>query len=117
MEILDLSYSELHSVTICHDLKAAAKNADYVIILDPVDTSSHSDRFLLIKAVNTFYKEVAASLKDAVKEDCKVVINGYKGCLGGMLLQNYGVKCQNITVVTALDEQRLRAKLAKRLKV
>lgn len=47
----------------------------------------------------------------------QVVINGYKGCLGGMLLKHYGVETDNISVVMLLDEQRLRAKLTKRLQV
>ena len=117
MEIEDCASCELHAVTISHDLKTAAKDADYLVILDSLDTSSHPDRFLLVKAVNTFYKNIAAALKGSVKPEAKVVVNGYKACLGAMLLKHYGLKNDNITVVTALDEQRLRAKLAKKLKV
>ena len=45
------------------------------------------------------------------------MINGYKACLGGMLLRHHGVTSDNISVVVTLDEQRMRAKLAKKLMV
>ena len=45
------------------------------------------------------------------------MINGYKGCVGALLLKHYDVNNENITVVTGLDEQRVRSKLAKELMV
>ena len=48
---------------------------------------------------------------------CQIVINGYKACLGGMLLKHHGVASDDISVVVTLDEQRMRAKLARKLMV
>ena len=164
MELDDCSYGELHSVSVTHSVKGAASTADFLLILDPLDNNSHPDRFQLLKAASLLYKDIAQSIKGALKPDAKVgicvalskcsseiilillnfyfhlvnllestfpdhmyqiraliplqiVINGYKACLGGMLLKHHGVASDNISVVVTLDEQRMRAKLAKRLSV
>lgn len=117
MELNDCAFGELTTVSIVHDIKSAISQADYVVILDPIDNTSHPDRFQLLKAASALYKGIASGIKNGLKADAKIVINGYKGCLGGMLLRHHGVISDNITVVMTLDEQRLRTKLARRLKV
>ena len=74
MELDDCSFPELHSVRVCSDMSAAVSNSDYIIILDHLDLSSHPERFKLLKAVNEFYKGVAAAIKGSVKPDAKVDI-------------------------------------------
>jgi len=117
MELDDCSYGELHSVTVTHCMKNAASKADYLVILDPLDNNSHPDRFQLLKTSSLLYKDIATAIKGIVKPEAKIVINGYKACLGGMLLRHHGVTSDNISVVVTLDEQRMRAKLAKKLMV
>ena len=165
MELDDCSYGELHSVTVTTCVKNAAANADYIVILDPLNNTTNPDRFQLLKEASLLYRDIANAIKGVVKPDAKVsqlytawweiilflryhdcvvswneaacllhitfgcqwfrltdwlsqiVINGYKACLGGMLLKHHGVTSDNISVVVTLDEQRMRAKLAKKLMV
>lgn len=76
MELYDCSYPELHSVTVTHDIKSAVKSADYVVILDPLDSVTHENRFQLLKTANLLYRDVAASVKGALKPDAKVGLSG-----------------------------------------
>ena len=72
MELDDCSYGELHSVSVTHSVKQAASTADFLLILDPLDHNSHPDRFQLLKAASLLYKDIAHSIKDALKPDAKV---------------------------------------------
>ena len=75
MELDDCSWPELHSVQITHCIKQAAANADYFIILDPLDNKSHPDRFQLVKAASQLYSDIAAAIKSDIKPDAKVIIS------------------------------------------
>jgi len=117
MELTDCAFDDLASVTVTSDRGAAVKGADYVIVIDPLDAASHPDKFELLKAVNVIYKQLAGDLGNNLDPKCKVIISGYKGCVGGMMLLHHGLKVTNLSVVLSLDEQRMRAQLARKLAV
>ena len=72
MELNDCAFGELTTVSIVHDIKSAISQADYVVILDPIDNTSHPDRFQLLKAASALYKGIASGIKNGLKADAKV---------------------------------------------
>lgn len=72
MELADCAFDDLASVSVTSDRGAAVKGADYVIVIDPLDAASHPDKFALLKAVNDFYKQLAADLGNNLDPKCKV---------------------------------------------
>ena len=72
MELEDCAYPELHEITTTQNVGSAVGTADYILVLDPLDTSSHPNKFQLIKAVNPFYKSLAGDLKGKMKPNAQV---------------------------------------------
>lgn len=116
-ELEDLASERLSSIVCTSDPRVAFEGADVAILLGAMPRKPGMERADLLARNSSIFAEQGRALGEVGKPTCKVLVVGNPANTNAAILAQHAaprIPASNISALTRLDQNRLKAQLARR---